>query len=491
MIAWRMISRLLGFISILVLAGLLRPADFGVVAMATAVSGAIDGLSSLGVRDALVRLHDEQRAYYDTAFSLQVCRGVVTGAVIAGLSLVATRVFGEPKLAPILLILGALAVIGGLENIGTVQYSRALDFRVQFLLQVGPRLIGFLVVVGSAILLRSYWALVIGAAAAKLSGVIASYFLTPHRPRFGLAGWKYLLHFSFWTWAAGLAAVILNRADPFLLSPVIGTASFGLYILAFEIAMLPVSELLEPACGALFPGFAMAGRNGSEPVQMGLSVAAALALCTIPFAAGISATSGYLTISLLGHSWQAAQPLIAILAWGCAFLPFSWVTVTVLSAQGKVKWVFAGQALAALMKVAGLLAVRHTRDLNLICWVATLIVAAEAGMFIAQMQIAGNRELRPLIMTLLRAALAAILTCAVLRLLPGTWQHVEMGRVAATLEGGGIGLVSFAVFFLCQASLWLIGGKPGGAEARIAELLADDRRVQGILRNLRLRERPG
>jgi lipopolysaccharide exporter len=481
MMAWRMMSRLLGFISLLVLAGLLKPADFGIVATATAISAAIDGLSSLGVREALVRLNEDHRTYYDAAFTMQVSRGIMNGVLIAVMSLFANDLFGEPRLQPILLILAAVAIIGSFENIGMVEYSRALDFRMQFFLQAGPRVAGFLVVVGSAIVLRSYWALILGAVVSKSGTTAATYVLSPYRPRLALAGWRYLLNFSFWTWFTGLAAMAVNRADPFLLSPVVGTAAFGLYMLALEIAMLPVSELLEPACGALFPGFAMAGRRGSEPIGMGLSIAGALALCTIPFAIGISATSGYLTTSLLGPKWQAAQSLIAFLACGCALQPFSWVTHTVLTAQGFVKRAFAGQAIAAAMKVAAVLAIRHTRDLPLICAVASLVMILEAVMFIVQMRMAGNRELRPLLMTLARAAVSVAVTCGVLRLIPGTWQYIDMGRIAATAAGGGIGLAAFALFFLCQSGLWSLSGRPEGAEARIVSMLWNNGNVRGLL----------
>ena len=481
MVAWRMVSRMLGFVSMLILASLLKPGDFGIVAMATAVTGAIEGLSQLGVRDALVRLKEERRDYYDTAFTFQVARALLTALLIAGLSLFASDLLGEPRLRDILLILAALTIVAGCENIGIVSFSRSLDFRIQFFLQATPRLLGFAVTTTLAFLLHSYWALVAGGVMVKLGGVVVSYVVSPHRPRFGLTGWRYLLHFSFWSWAGGLALMVLIRADPFLLGPVLGTAAFGLYVLSSEVALLPVTELLEPACTALFPGFSLVHRGGSEPVAMGLSVAGALALCTIPFSVGISACSGYLVASLLGPQWQAAQPLIATLAWMCMFLPFSWVAVTVLSAQGRVRRVFASHAIAAMLKVGGILAVRHTQDLALIGSTVVAIIAVESVMFIWQLRAAGNRELRGLLMTLLRAAGSCAATCAVLSVVPGTWAHVGLSRGYALVAGGAAGCLTFAVFFACQTSLWMLCGRPPSAEGRIAALLQHDPRVRRML----------
>ena len=485
MFAWRIISRALGFISVLILANLLAPSDFGIVAVATTISGAIDGLSQLGVRDALVRLADERKDFYDAAFTIQVGRGLLTGALIFGSAHYASIYMQEPRVTGILLVLACVTVVAGFENIGVVSFTRELEFRVLFFLQAGPRLIGFLTTTLMAFLLHSYWALIAGSVIAKVSGVIASYIVSPHRPRFGFTGWRYLVHFSFWTWLGGLVLVFLQRSDSFLLAPMLGASAFGLYVLAGELASLPVTELLEPACIALFPGFAMARRGGSTPSAMGLSVAGSLALFTVPFSIGISACSGYLVTALLGPNWDAAQPLVAVLAWSSMFLPFSWVTVVALSAQGNVRQVVASHAIAAALKVGGILAVLHTHDIHLITLTMVGIVAVESLMFIGQLRAAGNRELRSLAMTALRALPSIGITVAVLATLPGVWVIVTIGRVEALLVGGTIGAVTFPIFFLCQAVQWHLAGRPPGAEQRIADILTSHPRVIQLRRLLK------
>lgn len=474
MVAWRVVSRALGFISVLILANLLVPADFGIVAVAIAVSAAVEGMFQFGVRDALVRLQGEHRDYYDAAFTIQVVRGLVTATLIAAVSGIAATSMSEPRVSSILLVFAALTAVSGFENIGIVAFSRELNFRIIFLLQAAPRIVGFTVTVAMAFLLHSYWALIVGGAIAKLSGIAVSYVMSPHRPRFGMAGWRYLVHFSFWTWVGGLVLVVLQRADSFLLAPMLGTSAFGLYVLAGEIAALPVTELLEPACIALFPGFALAGRGGTVPAKMGLSVAGALMLFTVPFSAGISASSGYLVMGLLGPQWEAAQPLIAVLAWSCMFLPFSWVTVTALSAQGHVRQVVASHAIAAALKVAAILAVRWTNDLHVITVAMVAVVAVESLMFIWQLWYAGNRELRQLVMTVARLLPSLAITVAALSFFPGVWTNVQPGRFQALITGGGIGAFTFVVFFLCQATLWHVAGQPAGPERRIVDLLASN-----------------
>jgi O-antigen/teichoic acid export membrane protein len=472
MMGWRMISRLLGFVSVLILARLLAPADFGIVAIATSVTAAIEGLSQFGVRDALVRLHDESKAYYDTAFTFQAVRGLVTGTLIAGLSWFAGPLLGEARLTPVLLVLAGSAVVAGWENIGVVRFSRELDFRMQVLLQAGPRLLGFVLTTTLAVLLRSYWALVWGAVAVKLAGVAMSYAVSAHRPGFSLRGWRYLLGFSVWTWASGLAIIVWTRSEPFLLGPALGPAMLGVYMIGVEIAILPISELVEPASAALFPGFAMAQRRGSETVAMGMRVGGALALCAAPLSLGVSACSGFLVAALLGPAWQAAQPVIAILAWLCLFSPYSFVCGNVLSAKGLVRRVFYGVAAAAALKVAALLLVRPTGNLKLIALASVLVVAAESGIFIWQLRAAGGGEVRRAGGAMLRLAAASAASAGLLyATVPGAWQVVALARVPALAAGAATGLLGLAVFAAAQAMLWLACGQPPGPEALLLETL--------------------
>ncbi len=469
--AWRMFSRSLGFVSLIVLARLLVPADFGIVAVATSIAASIDALSQLGVRDALVRLHDERPDYYNTAFTIQVARGLLTGTVLVVLSLFTDTLFADNRLQPILLIMAGLAVVSGCENIGIVRLARELNFKAQFFMQVAPRLLGFVVTLVSALLTRDYHALVWGMVVTKLAGVAITYIASAHRPRFGLAGWRYLLGFSFWTWAGSLAMVVWTRSDPFLLGPALGPALLGIYLLATEIALMPITELLEPICSTLFPGFALARRTGSAPIDKGLGIAGVLALITIPFSIAISACSGYLVIALLGPQWQAAQPVIAVMAWLCMVSPFGFVCSSLLSAQGLVWRVFVSNGIAALLKVVVLLAVRQTHDLVVIAAAGAAVVAIESLIFISQLRAVGNTELRQLALAMLRALVAGALTITVLAALPGTWSHVTVDRVSAIVDGAAIGLLTVLLYAACHATLWYAYGRPNGCEQLLYVLI--------------------
>src|SRR5580704_14856155 len=100
MVAWRALTRVLGLASTLVLARVLVPADFGLLAMATSFAAGIEALSQLGLQDALVRHPDGERLH-DVAFTLQLARGLATGLVVALAAPLAAWWFAEPRLGPV------------------------------------------------------------------------------------------------------------------------------------------------------------------------------------------------------------------------------------------------------------------------------------------------------------------------------------------------------------------------------------------------------
>ena len=181
-IGWRMATRLLGLASTLTLVRLLLPEDFGLVALGVSFAQSIEALSVLGVEEAVIREKAPEREVYDTAFTLAVLRGAVTGAIILALAIPAGDFFAEPRLSVILAALAAGTLIEGFENIGTVQFRRDFAFGKEFQLWILPRLIGIVLTVSVAFAFRSYWALVVGMLSQRCLRVAFGYSCTVPTP---------------------------------------------------------------------------------------------------------------------------------------------------------------------------------------------------------------------------------------------------------------------------------------------------------------------
>jgi O-antigen/teichoic acid export membrane protein len=217
---------------------------------------------------------------------------------------------------------------------------------------------------------------------------------------------------------------------------------------------------------------------------MALRVACVLALCAAPLSVAVSAGSGFLVAALLGATWQAAQPVVAVLAWLCLVAPYSFVGTTVLSAKGLVRRVFASVAVAAALKVAALLLVRRTGDLELIALASVVVVGVEAAIFVWQVRAAGGGGgVRHAATAMLRTSAAAAAAAGVLYgVVPGTWQVVALHRAPALAAAAATGLLSVVVFAAAQWTLWAAAGRPAGPET----LLVDSLRTMPLFQRIRI-----
>ena len=481
LVAFRMFTRTLGVISTLVLARVLVPADFGLVAMATTFSAAVDSLSQIGVQDALLRRPEDDRSLFDTAFTLQLLRSLVTGSIIALSSTVVAHWFNEPRLVPVLLVLAVVSASNGLENVGIVEFRRSLRYHNQFTLQAVPRIAGVCTTISMAFVLRSYWALLCGMAVSTVVRLITSYALHPFRPKFAIADWRKLAGFSFWLWLTSLACLVWDRCDPFILGPVLGTAQLGVYLLAFEVATLPLTELVQPAADVLFAGFSAANKEGTDPVALALSVAMTLLLIVAPMAIGISAGAGYVVAAMLGAKWQAAQPLIYILAFICIFSPFPWVCTSALMAKGFVRSNFIANIIASTMKVTILtLVTTLTGTLAHIALAGVLVMGLEAAIFVTTLARSGlvgfNRVTGPL----LRIVIASVAALAAARSTGLAWQPVHMATAPALFYGAILGALVVFVFAAVDLGCWFGVGKPDGPESRLIDVAAGFLKPLGV-----------
>jgi lipopolysaccharide exporter len=280
---------------------------------------------------------------------------------------------------------------------------------------------------------------------------------------------------------------VWDRCDPFVVGPVVGTARLGVYLLAFEVAILPVTELIAPAADALFAGFASAQKQGTASIRQAARVALMLLMGIVPLIVTISCASGYVVAALLGPKWLEAQPLIAILAWQCVFSPFSYVCSVALVAHGQVRLNFIGNVIASAVKLGALLiTVSLTSQLTIIAAVTAACVAAESATFLLLLTRVGDLQLRRVAGGVCRIALATGVTLIAAQQSGFAWQHIELPLLPALIEGGLIGCAVAGIYAAALYGIWLMSRRPDGPELDVMKLLAERLTVSGV-RKLRPR----
>lgn len=310
----RFAVRSLGLISTVILARLLVPSDFGVVALATLLSGALEMMSALGIEAALITDQKASRDHYNTAWTLRVLRGLVMAAALAALAAPMAAFFEEPRIEGPVYWLALAAFIQGFENIGTVNFLKHLKYDRDFVFFVAKKSLTVLVTISFAFLWRSYWALIAGIVAGKVLSLVLSYVMSPFRPRFSFAEWGDLFEFSKWNMPREFLMFLSDKVDTIFLGKLSGAGVLGFYTVAYEIAFLPITEFAGPVTRAMLPGLTRLTDDRAEFRRMlvdSITVSLAVAL---PIATGLCLVADPLTTVVLGSKWVEAIPLLQLLA---------------------------------------------------------------------------------------------------------------------------------------------------------------------------------
>ncbi|HTI79168.1 MAG TPA: oligosaccharide flippase family protein [Acetobacteraceae bacterium] len=470
-IGWRATTRFLGFFSTLVLARLLVPADFGIVALGMSFSRAIDVFADLGVQDALIRQTSPARVTYDTAFTINIIRGVFTAAVIGAAAYPFAVFFGDPRLRNVVWALAAAVALDAMENVGVADFRRHFAFRREFQLSIIPRLAQVATTITLALLWRNYWALVAGILTQRVLATAASYMMHPYRPRLSLRGWSDIVGFSFWTWLIGMSRMIKGRGITMIVGATLNTTLLGVYMVGAEIAALPELELIAPLCRVCFSSFSAVRRANMDVAETFLRITSSTLVIALPASIGISAIAAPVVALAFGPNWLIATPVVQILAAACIF-----------SVPGRVSWtLFSAFAyLRSLFWFGVVISIAQFLLLVPFIWYWGLVGAAVAtalGMLAEQVTyavVAFRRfAIRPNAL-LNRTWRCLLATCAMATCLVAAgygWEPGNTGTaytISHVLLAIGLGACVYAAVLL---GLWLAGGRPDGPETDVLELL--------------------
>lgn len=313
MVLMRLVVRMASLINMVILARLLVPEDFGLIAMAMIIVGAIDIFSEFNFDVALIKKQDAGRLDYDTAWTLSIIRGVVVTLLLLALAGPVASLFDEPRLALVTVALSISPFLIGFQNIGIVNFRKSFDFKRDFLFMAGAKIMGVVIAIGLALLWQNYWALVGGIIGAAIWRVAASYVMHPFRPRLSLARWRELFAFTKWLLAHNILLYFRNRSDRLVIGKLLGATTLGIYTLAFELANLVTSELMAPVRRALLPGYAKLAGEAGRMRAMFVDIFALTLWIGAPIPIGIGLLAEPLIGLLLGNAWSAAVPVTQLL----------------------------------------------------------------------------------------------------------------------------------------------------------------------------------
>jgi len=312
---FKIVDRGIGLVSTIVLARLLVPADFGLVALAMSVIAMLEVVTAVGFDTALVQRSDARREHFDTVWTLNIVLGLATGVVVVALAWPTAWLYGDSRLVSVMCVLGLRSAIRGFGNVGIIEFRRDLAFDREFRYLVLERLATTVVVtIPLAVVLRSYWALLAGSLAGTCLAVVLSYVLHPYRPRPSMAAFGELMAFSKWLILTSVLDFFYSRVADLIVGRWAGSAALGSLTLARDLARAPNRELAASIHRAVFPGYVKLAVDRALLRRGYLKVTSVLILVIMPASIGLSLLADPLVLILLGPKWMDVIPLLQIVS---------------------------------------------------------------------------------------------------------------------------------------------------------------------------------
>jgi len=302
--------------STVVLARLLSPEDYGVMAMVMAVTAFAGLFREMGLSSAAIQKKDLTRGQQSNLFWLNVAMGSLLTLMVALGSPMVAWFYQKPELTVVTLALSANFFIGSLAT----QHDAMLVRRMQFVRKSVATISGSLVTLTVAVVLAlrgsGYWALVWGTLAGGIVTTILTLVLSPFRPGRPSRGQgiREMLGFGANVTAFNFVNYFARNLDNVLIGRVWGATSLGNYSRAYQLLMFPITAIRGPITSVAFP--AMSRLQGEPNAYRAYyrRVIMVLANLTMPISAFLFVSSSPVILLVLSEKWTGVTPIFSILA---------------------------------------------------------------------------------------------------------------------------------------------------------------------------------
>lgn len=328
--------------SIAILARLLTPADFGLVAMVTALTGILAMFKDAGLSMATVQRDKVTHEQVSTLFWVNVALSLLLTLAVGALAPVVAWFYDEPRLFSIALVVAGLFIFDGL----TVQHQALLRRQMRFgalaRIQIFSSSLALAAAIAFAHMGAGYWALLVQLAVSQLSGTLLSWEYCrwiPGRPERG-AGTRSMLKFGGYLTGFSFVNYFARNADNILIGKVWGSSELGLYTKAYGLLLFPLQQINGPISAVAIPALSRLQNDPEGFRDFFRKVLSIISFVAFPLIAWMIVCSHDIVLLVLGPQWEGAIPIFGVLAISAFFQPIGNITGVLYIALGKTKRMF-------------------------------------------------------------------------------------------------------------------------------------------------------
>jgi PST family polysaccharide transporter len=370
-VSWTLVTyagpKVLSVGTTIVLARLLDPADFGLLALAVLAIGLMTLFRDLGLGATVVLQQRRDAVALGTSLTLILATAAVSTIIVVALAPVAADLFDEPRLTGPLTVLALPMILNALGAFHQAILQRELEFRRRFTISMVRAAIYSAVALTLAFALRDVWSLIIAEVVGTVVFCVLSVALSPQhvRPRFDRTAARQAISSGQGFLVQGTVAFVNQNVDYLAVGRLLGAAQLGYYSMAYRLSELPYLGIADPVAKVTFPAFARMRERGEDVGKAFLSVLRLVAVVTCPLGVLLSGAAEPFTATVLGSDWLPMVGALAVMGiWGA----LRTVEVT-------IAWLLNSVGQAAIMGLVSIL--------SLLLYIPTLFLAAEASGIVA------------------------------------------------------------------------------------------------------------
>lgn len=477
---WMTVARIggqvFGLASTIVVARFITPDDYGVFAAAMGLMTLVSIFAELPVSQAIIHLRHVDDDDYDTAFTIGVLRGVVLAALMVALAVPLAAFMKDDRIAPVMAALGIYVFLLGLRNARMDMYIREMNFSRDAWMELGSKFASLVFAATFAVLLRSYWAMVISMCAAAAAQVILSHWFKPKMPRLTLKSFNRIFSYSIWIAGGTILGQIYRFIDTLTLGRIAGTTTLGVFSIGQLLSTRIGEAITAPARRPLFAAFSQLQAERERARNAFLQSISLMAFLVVPVTVTLLLMAEPIVLILLGPKWASAvvvvQVIAGILLSQIIFIPLQ----ALLMGLGHTRTLFLrGLGLTALYLPLAIWAVtNHDLIGLLIAKVGLMSFVMIADVLIARYAI--NLSIRQQLLAIYRPLLAGAIMVGVY-LLCRDWVPEGHHIFAVGIPLGLVCSLAGLAYILVYGLLWILAGKPDGIERKGVALLQRFRSV--------------
>ena len=302
-------------ISTVVMARLLTPADFGLVAMVNAVTGMGQAFADFGLSEATIQRGEISQDQVSALFWINVAIGMALMLLTAALSPVFAWFYREPRLKDIALVVSFTFLIGGLR----VQHNALLKRQMRYVSLALRDVACWVFAVPVAIIMAwrgaGYWAIVALPLTFNFTQMALSWLMVrwkPGLPRRGVEV-RSLVSFGGNVAASYLINNVTRSADAVLVGWYWGAGPLGLYSRAYNLLMLPIRQLTVPAGSVAIPAFSRLQGHPERFSRYYLRAVNLMVWISAPIFGFLFVAAEQVIVLVLGSQWREAAPVFQFL----------------------------------------------------------------------------------------------------------------------------------------------------------------------------------